>query len=143
MQQRYAKRVITLISFLLIGNAIFLHAYMFRGPLAMAYNPALYSHSKDFSFLDQLIAQAPAGKTVMTQNNLATRFTDRTVYLLRYNYEDYRPEIILMDVREGQNANNFYGLQDPKKLLTLIQKDKNYQQIYSTDGQFAFARIEN
>lgn len=143
MQKRYSKRILSIVSLLLIGNAIFLHVYMFRGPLAMAYNPALYSHSQDFEFLDKLISQAPDEKTVMTQNNLATRFTDRTVYLLRYNYEEYQPDYILMDVRDGQNANNFYGLADPKKLLMLIQKDEKYRQVYSTNDQFAFARVEN
>ncbi len=142
MQKRFSQKVIIAVSLMMILNSIFLHTYMFRGPLAMAYNPAMYTHSSSFGFLDNLIDQVPPGKTVMTQNNLATRFTDRTLYLLRYNYEDYQPEYILMDMRDGQNANNFYGLNDPKKLLTIIQTDPKYQLIYSTNEQFAFKRVE-
>lgn len=142
MQKKYSHRVVSLVALALLANAVFLHAYLFRGPLALAYNPAFYQHSQDFAFLDRLIAQVPPGKTVMTHNNLATRFTDRTVYLLRQNYEDYQPDFILMDVRDGQNPNNFFGLQNPKQLLIEIQQDENYRLIYSTDDQFAFARVE-
>ncbi len=143
LQKRFSRKVIGVISLLIIGNSFMLHAYIFRGPLSLALNPALYAHSNDFGFLDRLVEQAPAGATVMTQNNLAPRFDDRTVYLLRYNYEDYQPDIILMDVRSGQNANSFYGLNDPEKLLSIIQKDPIYEEIYATEDQFAFARVKN
>lgn len=142
LQKRLSNRSMVMLSLLLIANSIFLHTYWLRGPLALAYNPAFYRHSREFGFLDKLIAQVPNGATVMTQNNLAVRFTDRPVYLLRYNYVDYQPEYILMDIRAGQNANNFYGLQDPSKLLGIIQADKQYRQIYATNEQFAFKRVE-
>ncbi len=143
MQKRFSRTVINVISLLIIGNSLILHLYVFRGPFALAFNQVFYTHSSTFGFLDRLVEQAPAGATVMTQNNLAPRFDDRTVYLLRYNYEDYQPDIILMDVRSGQNANSFYGLNDPEKLLSIIQKDPIYEEIYATEDQFAFARVKN
>lgn len=142
LQKRFAPRVITMLSVAIIANALFLHAYWLRGPLAMAYNPALYSHSKEFGFLDRLIAVVPKGKSVMTQNNLAVRFTDGNVYLLRENYGEYMPDYILMDVREGQNGNNFYGLGEPQKFLSIIQNDDRYETVYATGDQYAFARKE-
>lgn len=52
---------------------------------------------------------APPTATIATHNNLAAKFTHQRVWLLKENYELHMPDYILIDIREGQNPNNFFG----------------------------------
>ena len=131
---------------LLIGVAIYLHQFKLHGPLGLAYNRAFYAHTKNFAFLDKLVLQVPKGATVMAQNNLATRFTRQTVYLLRKNYPDYRPDYIVIDARDGQNPNNFFGIKDyqcigdVEAIIATLQSDPLYETAYKTQKQFVFRK---
>lgn len=135
-----------ILSVLLIGVAVFLHQFKLHEPLGLAYNPAFYAHSKNFAFLDRLIAQVPNDATVMAQNNLATRFSHQTVYLLRKNYWDYNPDYIVIDAREGQNPNNFFGIKDYRgigdveAIIAVIRADPAYETVYETEKQVIFKR---
>lgn len=130
----------------LILNALILHQFILHGPLGLAYNPAFYSHTKNFQFLDDLIAQIPKNASVMTQNNLAVRFTHQKVWLLRRGYGGYQPDYIVIDAREGQNPNNFFGIRPEQgELLLLIEELKNdssYSISYQTREQYVFKRIK-
>ncbi len=129
-------------------TATFLHQFKLHGPLGLAYNPAFYAHTRNFTFLDRLVSQVPVGPTVMTQNNLATRFSHQTVYLLRKNYRDYSPNYIVIDARDGQNPNNFFGIKDYRgiedvtAIINTIQADPTYQIIYQTDRQIVFRKTD-
>lgn len=135
-----------MIALMLIATAIFLHQFKLHGPLGLAYNPAFYAHTKNFTFLDVLIAQVPKNATVMSQNNLATRLSHQTVYLLRKNYRDYQPDYIAIDARDGQNPNNFFGIKDyqgigdVEEIIGSIRVDPAYQTIYQTEKQFVFKK---
>lgn len=130
----------------LIGGALYLHQFKLHGPLGLAYNPVFYAHTKNFAFLDTLISQVPKNVTVMAQNNLATRFSHQTVYLLRKNYHDYEPDYIVIDSRDGQNPNNFFGLKDyqgigdVEAIISAIRADPTYQAVYQTEKQFVFKK---
>jgi uncharacterized membrane protein len=134
------KAYIGIVSFGLIMNAAFLYAFILHGPLALAYNPAFYTHTKDFSFLNKLIELVPANASVMTHNNLAVRFTHQELYLLRQNYEQYKPDYIVIDKRTGQSPNNFFGSADPSEIVKKIASDPMYGLLYRTDEQFIFKR---
>ena len=127
---------------LIIGNVLFLYRFVLHGPFALAYNPVFYSHTKDFTFLNNLIKRIPNDASVMTQNNLAPRFTHQKVFLLRRDYESYKPEYIVLDVRTGQNPNNFFGTKGVVDILELLQKDSKYELTYKTKDQFIFHRVK-
>lgn len=125
---------------LLILNAIVLYRFVLHGPLALAYNTDFYKHSEEFQFLDELVKRVPQDASVMTQNNLAVRFTHQKVWLLRDYYFSYKPDYVVVDAREGQNPNNFFGTNDFTKTLKRLKMDKDYFLAYNTKEQFIFKR---
>lgn len=138
--KKFGVRVVYLPAALLVLVSVFLYRVVLRGPLAMSYNPAFYAHTKDFQYLNEFLAEVPAEKTVMTQNNLAVRFTDRHVKLLRDNYEKYQPELIVLDLRDGQNPNNFMGVKDVNGILSRLLVDPQYSLLYHQGAQYIFQR---
>lgn len=136
------KKYIFLICFFLIANSIFLYRFKLHGPFALAYNPAFYSHTKNFVFLDNIIKKVPRDASVMTQNNLAARFTHQKVWLLRKNFKDYNPEYILIDNRGGQNPNNFFPASDTPKIIKAIKSDLSYSIVFQTKDQFLFKKTK-
>jgi len=138
LRKRVSQNMLRVLAVLLTLNAVFLYRFILHGPFALAYNPAFYNHTKNFQFLEQLINKVPKDATVMTQNNLAARFTHQQVYLLRENYQQYAPEYIVFDVREGQNPNNFLGVEDAVQILENVQNDETYQILFHEGNQYIF-----
>ncbi len=137
--QKY-KKYITFTSIVLIILSLYLHQFKLHGPLGLAYNPAFYAHTKNFAFLDDLVANVPKGTTVMTQNNIAPHMIHtHQVYLLRDVYDDYMPEYFVLDVRAGQNFNNFFGAKIDV-LLASLRKDPRYEITYQTNEQMIYKR---
>jgi len=138
------RRFIPLLSLLLLCNALVLYRFVLRSPFALVYNPAFYTHTKDFAFLDILIKQVPQNVSVMAQNNLAGRFTHQKVWLIRENYNYYKPDYIVFDLRPDQSPNDFFGfvtINNMVKVKNLLTLDKSYQLVYNTDYQYIFKRI--
>lgn len=134
------KKYMFLFCILLILNSLFLYRFKLHGPFALAYNPAFYEHTKDFRFLDELVKKVPKRSSIMTQNNLAVRFTHQKVWLLTKNFKDYAPEYIVIDNRLGQNPNNFFLTKDVPKIIQTLQKDSSYRLIFATEEQFLFKK---
>ncbi len=130
---------------LLLIIPLYLHQFKLHGPLGLAYNPAFYRHTKNFAFLDNLISKVPKGASVMTQNNLAVRFAHQPIYLLRDNWKIFAPDYIVLDLRDGQNPNNFFGLRIKTKedVYSELLLDNNYDIAYQTDQQFVFRKIRH
>jgi len=140
LQKRFSPKIVLGVAVLLALNSAFLFRVMFRGPLALGYNPAFYAHTANFKYLNDFLGKVPLNKNVMTQNNLAVRFTDRKVKLLRENYEKYQPELIVLDLRDGQNPNNFMGVKDVKSILARLLVDPNYELFYHQADQYIFQK---
>lgn len=136
----FVKKFAFLISILLITASFGLYRFVLHGPLGLAYHPAFYKHTKDFSFLDKMIAKVPANASVLAQNNLASRFLHQNVWILRENYKKYNADYILFDIRDGQNPSNYLGMKDPKKLFETIKKDKDYILFYHQGDQYIFKK---
>lgn len=135
-----SKHTITASMIVLIGISLYLHQFKLHGPLGLAYNPAFYAHTKNFAFLNDLIAKVPKGTTVMTQNNIAPHMIHtHRVYLLRDVYEDFMPEYFVLDVRQGQNFNNFFGVKIDV-LRASLRKDPRYEIMYQTNEQMIYKR---
>lgn len=62
------------------------------------------------------------------------------VFLLRPKYENYDPDYILIDVRDGQNPNNFLFSRKVDQTLKNLRKDNKYSLEYSTKYQFIFKK---
>ena len=138
--RRFTKiaRIIAVFS---IINTLFLYRMVLHGPLALTYNPAFYKHTKDFRFLNELISKIPNNVSVMTQNNLAPRFThQQNVWVLKDNYEVYSPKYIVLDMRSGQNLNDFFPTKNPSMILKKLQNDSLYALIHKQGDQYIFKR---
>lgn len=140
LQKKLSRKIVWVVGALLILNSLVLHRFIFRGPLGLAYNSAFYAHTQNFAYLEDFLDQVPADQKVMTQNNLAPRFTDREVTLLREEYQPFEPDLIVLDLRPGQNPNNFMGVADVNSLLSTIQNDPNYALYYHQGDQYVFKR---
>lgn len=137
---RFIAKFLSLLIILIVINSLFLYRFILRGPFALAYNAAFYAHTKDFIFLNDLVKRIPNNVSVMTQNNLASRFTHQKVFILRRDYGNYKPEYIILDLRKGQNPNDFFGTKDISAIMELLRKDSRYELIYQTKEQFIFHR---
>lgn len=144
MKIKQSSKFIPFLGIILMINAFILYRFILHGPFALAYNPAFYRHTKDLVFLNDLIKKIPANSSVMTHNNLAARFTHQQVWILRSDYEIYKPDYILIDNREGQNPNDFFGsLGSIADIIKTIQTDSHYKLTYNTEEQFIFKRVKN
>lgn len=134
------KKLLQLLGILLIANAIIIYRFILHGPLALSYNPAFYSHTRNFEFLNTLISKIPKNASVMAQNNIAPHFTRQKVYLFRDEYYLYQPDYILLDLRPQQNLNNFFGVKNLEKTLERLLIDPDYVIVYKTQYQFIFKK---
>ncbi len=120
--------------------SVYLHQFKLHGPLGLSYNRAFYANTKNFAFLNTLIARIPKGTTVMTQNDIAPHMIHtHKVYLLRAVYDSFLPEYFVLDLRAGQNFNDFFGA-DIEALKLTLPHDTRYRLIYSTKEQFIYQR---
>jgi len=135
----FTKKYLTVISLLLIINALVLYRFVLRGPLALSYNKDFYRHTHDFAFLNTLVAKMPKGISIMTQNNLASHFThERQLWVLKDNYESYDAEYIVLDLRSGQNANDFFPTKHPDLILQKLLKDPRYEILFEDNHAYIF-----
>lgn len=134
------KKFSVVLAVLLILNSFVLFRFILHGPLLLAINPAFYHHSKDFTFLDSMVAKIPRSASVMTQNDLATRFTHQDVRLLSVYYPQVKPDYILVDIRQGQNPNDFFGSKYFFQIVQQLLTDPTYEIVYKTNDQYIFKR---
>lgn len=141
----WSSKAANLISILIIVIILIFHRFTLHGPLALAYNPAFYQTTKENAFLNEFIKEIPKNGLLMTQQNLATRFTHNCVILFKNNYQNYQPDYIAMDLRDGQNPTNFFPLRDTevKLLFEDLKRDSDYRLKKETDTSFIFTRIKN
>ena len=140
VKKRVSNSLLNALSITLIVLAIFLHQFKLHGPLGLAYNPAFYTNTRNFTFLNDLISRVPKNTTVMTQNNIAPHMIhSHTVFLLRNMYEDFMPEYFVLDLRDGQNGNNFFGVKI-EALVARLSEDTRYHVVYKTNEQVIYKK---
>ncbi len=114
-----------------------------HGPLGLVYNPAFYTHTQNLNFLRDFLAKIPNRGLVMTQNNLAVQLThSHHVMLLRDNYWQWMPDIIAIDIRGGQNPNNYWPVSPSQfdQLYKELSKDPNYESKTVNKQQILFVK---
>jgi uncharacterized membrane protein len=132
-----------LLAIFLFLNAIFLFRFQLHGPFLLAINPAFYAHTKDFEFLDKLVEMIPKNVSIMTQNNLGVRFTHQDFIFIREEYEEYAPDYILIDNREGQNSNNLLWAPSIPEFIERVKMDEDYTALVDNGAQYLFKRVNN
>ena len=132
--------LLPILTIVLLMLSFFLHQFKLHGPLGLSYNPAFYRHTQNFTFLNDLLRRVPKGSTIMTQNNLAPHLIHtHHVYLLRAVYDDYMPDYFVLDLREGQNYNDFFGA-DIEALKLTLPNDTRYEVYYKNGEQIIYRR---
>lgn len=136
------KLFINLYAVVILGIALSMH-YFFHGPLGLAYNFEFYKHTGRQKFMDDFVNAIPKEGLIMAPNNIAARLTHYNVILLRGNYKVYNPDVIVVDLREGQNANNFWPLQEEstRRLRDNLKMDKNYKDIMNDPNRHIFVKL--
>lgn len=138
----FLKRLLPLWSVLTILMVIFLHRFYLHGPLMLATHPVFYEQTKNAEFLVHFKKKIPTDGLLMTQNNIAAHFTHGEVILLDQNYLKTKPNTIAIDLRPGQNANNFWPLQENAviSLADRLSTDSGYIDIYDDPNRHIFVK---
>jgi len=137
---KFINRYKTLIAVVIILNSFFLFRFVLHGPFLLAINPEFYRHTSDFRFLNDMVQKVPKDASIMTQNNLGTRFTHQNVGLIKLDYDSAKPDYIFLDAREGQGPNNYFGSENLDSILSKLKVDKNYILVSRTGDQYLFRR---
>lgn len=134
------KKILPVWGIVTILIVLFLHRFYLHGPLMLATHPVFYEQTKDAVFLDRFIAEIPRDGLLMTQNNIATHFTHGKTILLHPEYESIRPDAIAIDLRPGQNANNFFPRTErmAQDMVASLSAHPAYTKQMVTDSQFIF-----
>ncbi len=140
LQKKINHFMIRLIGIILIVCSLFLYRIVFHGPMGLSYNKAFYDHTKDFKFLDDLVNKVPSRGRISAQNNLTPAFFERDIFILRDIYTYMDPDYIVLDSHDGQNPNNYLGVNDIKSLKEKIKKDNKYTLFYQNGDQYIFKK---
>lgn len=115
---------------------------LLHGPFGLFYNPEFYRHTDRQKFMDDFVSKIPLQGKIMAPNNIAVRLTHYNVLLLRGNYELYNPDVVVIDLRDGQNANNYWPLQEEsvKGMVDRLKNDQNYHDIFNGYNRYIFTK---
>ncbi len=136
------KRLQNLVLITLFGFSLLVN-FKQRPPILLGLIPDFYKNTRNFAFLNKIVEKVNPACSVMTQNNILPHLNhNKKIFMLRENYAKYRPDIIILDLRKGQNPNNFWILneQATREMASNLFSDKNYSAAYQTKEQFVFVR---
>ncbi|MFH1971195.1 MAG: DUF2079 domain-containing protein [Patescibacteria group bacterium] len=121
---------------------LFLHRFTLRGPLALGYNRVFYQQFQASNYVRNFVKEIPDGGLVMTQNDLAVRFTHGKLMLITLDYIKYSPDTVVLNLTPGQNPNSLYplGYEGSTKLKDELLKDENYQLTKFADELYLFTK---
>ncbi len=143
---KWYQKVIWLHGLIIIAVVIVLHRFFYHGPLALVYNSAFYEHTQTMQFERKFLDSLPPSNFVMTQNSLGAHLTHRQkLMLLRGEYWKYLPDLIVLDLRDGQNPNAFWPMNEAA-VITLserLDQDPNYIMTSVTPKQLYYKKIPN
>lgn len=122
------RRIIIPYSLFLILNSVILHQFILHGPLALSYNKAFYSQTKNTRYIESFTKKVPTDGLIMAQNDIAARFTHHKVMMLDRNYPHWKAKYIVLNLTPGQNPNNFFPLtyDDSVELKNRIIQENKY-----------------
>ncbi|MBI4130716.1 DUF2079 domain-containing protein [Candidatus Roizmanbacteria bacterium] len=127
----------------IVGIVLYLHQFVLHGPFALAYNPEFYRHTGRQGFMHEFLRAVPKEGVVMTQNNLAVFFThEKDVHIINH-YADIltiQPDLVVIDLRPGQNPNNFWPSTEGKlrEAVSFLQTNSDYTEKYNKEDRYIF-----
>ncbi len=135
-------KISTILGIIIILIVGFFHRFTLRGPLGLGYNSVFYRQFAASKYVRDFVKEIPRRGLVMTQNDLAVRFTHGKLMLLTLDYKRYEPDSIALNLTPGQNPNSFYplGYEEAGKLKEMLIKDDNYQLKKFTDELYLFSK---
>lgn len=135
-----SKKAIIIISAISVIVSLVLFRFVLHGPFLLVLNKVFFAHTSTFEYLDQLVNKIPENESVAAQNNLAVRFIKQHSYILRDEYWMIPANYVVLDMRDGQNPNNFLGMKDEKKVLDSLLKDKRYTLFFHKGNSYIFKK---
>lgn len=127
---------------LLLAIPVYFHKFYLHGPLGLAYNRVFYKNTQRQAYMDNFVNEIPKNKgLIMTQNNIAPRMIHfQPTMLLVKEYNVFLPKVVAIDLREGQNANNFFPLNQlgTEFLVEKLEMDKRYTKKEFPERRYIF-----
>lgn len=139
---RNYEKVLVLL-FLLFGFVI--AREVTNSPIFLTTNPVFWKNLSPREDVFTYLTFVPKQGTIASQNNLLPYLLlrDEDIYMIRKNYHNYFPDIIIFDLSEGQNVNNFFPetrdffIQEK----TLLEKNPYYKRIsVNNDNVYLFVK---
>lgn len=143
---KWYKKIINIHAISIILFIVYYHQFKYHGPLGLIYNRDFFKITKNMKFMDDFVKKIPSKGKVMTQNNLATRFTHTDLYLFLDEKTFYKvdPDVLAIDFRPGQSPNNFFPLHEPELevLAKKLEKDPKYKVLYKDYYRYIITKKE-
>lgn len=102
-------------------------------PINLAINKTFWHELTPRPSLFNALRVIPKSGSVMAQNNILPYLVNRTdeAFLTTMNYEGKSPKVVVLDLSENQNINNFYGTdkQVVIDVMSKLEKDPKYKNI--------------
>lgn len=129
---------------LVILIVIFLHRFYLHGPLLLSHHPTFYQDTKKAQFMRDFFDATPKDRgLIMTGNNIAAHLGHNSVILIDFkNFDEISPSVVALDLRSGQNANNFFPAtyDDAKTLVDYLNRNPDYRRIGYSDFGHIFVK---
>ncbi len=138
------RKILILHASAIIVTVLIFHRFVYHGPYGLLYNRDFFKITRNLKFIDDFVNKIPRSGKIMTQNNLAVRFTHNDLYILssKEYFQKIRPDTIAMDFRPGQNINNFWPMTEEKmkNLYDILLNDPDYNVLYKDDYRGIFVK---
>ena len=140
--KKLPKFLFTILGIFLICLSIFLHRFVFHGPLGLFYNSYFYSSTNNSRYINNLVSKIPTNGLIMTQNDIAVRLTHYNVTLLDSNFTTTKPSAIAINLTPGQNPNVYFPSTYvfAKKMVVYLLKDPRYKLEKYGDQLYLFVK---
>src|SRR3989344_3153460 len=121
----FKKKVELIIAVYLLITALFVGRKFTASPFNLATNRIFWKEFGERKALTKALQKVPKKGSIMSQNNLLSRFVAREeeVYLFSGKDEAYKPDIIVFDMGDRGNPNNFWPAKEEEvgeKIKSLI-----------------------
>ncbi len=144
LQRKLSDKAQYLIALFIVLTVIFLHRFVYHGPLGLIYNPDFLKITKNMTFMNEYVNKIPRTGKIMVQNNLAVRFTHDDYYILSSEkyFQKIKPDVIALDFRPGQNINNYWPMTEEKmkNLSALIKNNPDYEPVFEEEYRYIFIK---
>jgi len=137
------SRLITFWGAFAILTSFMMHRFILHGTMLLGTHPVFYQDAYNAKYLRDFVKHVPSEGLLMVPNNLGAWLSHSTLMLPTLMYKEYRPDTIVLDLRDGQNGNNFFPLQPHQyfELSARLATDSAYSLNYRTGEQYIYTRI--